>query len=327
MITNNISIDQIYEKSIIKPLIEFNKFRGLFIYKCINIIKDLFQVYKYLTGNYPVCQNFLICNNETSINEIISFLYRAILCNYHSCYIIGGIHNLNAENKNYLLKLLNNLIIETNGIINSCLIILNMEKELEISKKLESIKYKMFDENVRNELEKQIIDNISYIKLLNSDKSGIGKSTKIRNDVLKRNKKYIYFPINGFLNQINIIQRLQNLELTENSVIHLDIFDIDNIDLIEEFLFYIIITKSFIKNTTILYFPNDIEIYIEFQNLNDIKKFSIFSLIKFKEQNKLLIKNIEPLIFSKEKNSDLIIVGKYLKLIKKLNKEKKIQIL
>ena len=101
LITNNISIDQIYEKSIIKPLIEFNKFRGLFIYKCINIIKDLFQVYKYLTGNYPVCQNFLICNNETSIHEIISFLYRAILCNYHSCYIIGGIHNLNAENKNY----------------------------------------------------------------------------------------------------------------------------------------------------------------------------------------------------------------------------------
>ena len=90
------------KKNIIKPLVEFNSCRGIFIYKCINIEKELFQLCKYLTGNYPFLQNFLICNKETSIQEIISFLYRSILCSYHSCFIIGGIDSLNNDIKNNL---------------------------------------------------------------------------------------------------------------------------------------------------------------------------------------------------------------------------------
>ena len=324
LIANNISIDQIYEKNIIKPLVEFNSFRGIFIYKCINIEKELFQLCKYLTGNYPFLQNFLICNNETSIQEIISFLYRSILCSYHSCFIIGGIDSLNDEIKNNFFVLLKNIINETNGIINSCLIILNSEKESDITEKLESIKYNNFNENSKNEVNKQILDDITRIKMISSDKSGIEKSTIIQNDISKRNKNYIYFPLEGELEQKIIIQRIESLNISKNSVLHLDLFDTDNLDLIEEFLFYIIITKSFIKNMKIYYFPKDLEVYIELQNSYDMGRFTILSLIKQKEEFKLTRKNFDPLIFSKYNKSDLIIVCKYLKLIINLNNDNKI---
>ena len=36
----------------------------------------------------PIAQNLLICSNETSIEEIQSFLYRAILCEYNTLFAI-----------------------------------------------------------------------------------------------------------------------------------------------------------------------------------------------------------------------------------------------
>lgn len=140
----------------------------------------------------------------------------------------------------------------------------------------------------------------------------------------KEIKIKIYFPLGGELEQKIIIQRIESLNISKNSVLHLDLFDTDNLDLIEEFLFYIIITKSFIKNMKIYYFPKDLEVYIELQNSYDMKRFTILSLIKQKEEFKLTRKNFDPLIFSKYNKSDLIIVCKYLKLIINLNNDNKI---
>jgi len=39
-------------------------------------------------GIYPIAQNVLITNKETSDEEIQSFLARAILCNYNTLFVI-----------------------------------------------------------------------------------------------------------------------------------------------------------------------------------------------------------------------------------------------
>ena len=36
----------------------------------------------------PIAQNILICSKETSIEEIQSFFYRAILCEYNTLFIV-----------------------------------------------------------------------------------------------------------------------------------------------------------------------------------------------------------------------------------------------
>jgi len=74
---------------------------------CENLEKDLFQIYKCLTGNNPIAQNILICNENTTNEEITPFLYRSIKCDFNSCLIIGGLESLELEQKECICELLN----------------------------------------------------------------------------------------------------------------------------------------------------------------------------------------------------------------------------
>jgi len=66
---------------LIKP--EFNN-KGISIIKCKKISMEelILSLFMKKLGKLPIAQNILICSNETSIEEIQSFLYRAILCDF-----------------------------------------------------------------------------------------------------------------------------------------------------------------------------------------------------------------------------------------------------
>ena len=61
------------------------------------------------TGKYPISQNILLINKDTSLEEMESFLYRSILCKYHSLFIIG-INDILPSQEDYLMKITNFLI-------------------------------------------------------------------------------------------------------------------------------------------------------------------------------------------------------------------------
>ena len=318
---NNIEYENIYINSLI--LNKFKEFYGLYIYSCFILEKEIFQLYKYLTNHIPIAQNILICNKDSSKEEIISFLYRAILCKFHSCFIIGGIESLEFEQKNLFLSKLKEILSENNGNFKSCLIILSINKTTEIYRSLCSIKYKKtFYSQIEKELQKQTLDNINNIKIICSDKSGIGKSTKIIKEILKNRKSYIYFPLGGVFTRKDIIQRLKKFEIRKNTAIHLDLFDTDNIDLMMDFLFWILIIRLYKVKEDIFYLLEDTELYIEIPNgfINFFAKFQILDLIPKNLQYKLLIKNKEPLIVDNKLDSNIQIVSNYLKLME----EKKI---
>ena len=92
---NDLTIDKIYETTFIKQELKKDKYQGIYIYLCEKLEKDLYQIYKYMTGNNPIAQNILLCNKITTNEQITAFLYRAILCEYNSCFIVGGIELLN----------------------------------------------------------------------------------------------------------------------------------------------------------------------------------------------------------------------------------------
>ena len=310
----NINLDDIYKDSKIQIKLEKQKNEGVFIYSCNQIEKELFQLYKYLTGNIPVAQNVLLCNKETSNEEITSFLYRAILCKYHSCFIVGGIESLNFNQKNHFLEVLNQLIPKESKEIKSCLVILSVEKDAEIYKTL-TLKYKnTFPSKIENELKKIQLNDLINIKMFSSDISGVGKSTQIKNRVNKNNN-YIYFPIGGAFTRKNIFDRLTELKLNEKSEIHLDINDTDNIDLMMEFLFSVLITKIYKVNEDIFYINKNIKFYIEIPNgfVSFKLKFPILDLIPKNMEEVLSIKKLPHLIVPKELDSDIQIVSNYLK--------------
>ena len=107
---NKLDLEKIYEKTIIRQKNLNISLKGVFIYTCEKIEKELFQIYKYLTGNNPIAQNILLCNKDTTNEEITSFFYRAILCKFNSCFIVGGIELLENEQKTFIIDLLNKLL-------------------------------------------------------------------------------------------------------------------------------------------------------------------------------------------------------------------------
>ena len=89
---DNQDLDIHYEKMLIKDkeikdkekdiIDKKEKEKGIYLRKCKNISKEEYILYLFLDklGQLPIAQNLLICNKETSIEEIQSFFYRAILC-------------------------------------------------------------------------------------------------------------------------------------------------------------------------------------------------------------------------------------------------------
>ena len=331
LIYNKLSLKDIYSNA----KIVFDEYKGFYLYFCLDKIeKILYKLYKYLTNNNPVPQNILFCNVDTSKEEIESFLYRAILCKENSCFIIGGIELLEFGPKNYLVEFLNEIISEYGNEMNSCLIVLTFDKTTDIHKTLDSLKYtKKFQTNIFENIKEQKLEKNDNIKIVCSDKSGIGKSNKIKEMILDSNNfKYKYFPIGSMFSEHprkDIFNRLEKLRINDISKIsiHIDLYDNDDIDLMTDFLFQILILKSYKKEEDIIMLPSDIHIYIEIPNsfIDFEEKFPILFLIPDNKDMKikLLTKDFPSLKYTQEEQnlkSNLQIVCNYLK----LRKEKKI---
>ena len=307
LLKNNLNLELIYKDSLIN---EKYNFKGVYMCQSSNLEKDLFQIYKYLTKNTPIAQNMLLCNKDTSNEELTAFLYRAIFCEFNSCFMIGGIEFLEFEQKSKLLELLNNLFVNAHEKMKSCLVILYTINTSDIYISLDLLKYKEKLNLKENEVKNIKIED-SNIEIISSDKSGVGKSTQIKMEIQKGNKNYIYFPFGGVFNREDVIERLNNLEFSNNTTIHLDLYDTDQTSLMTEFLFSILITKLYGHNENIFYLSKDVEIKIEIPNgfINYIQKFPLLTLFP---KRKLLIKNLAPLII----NENIQIVANYLKALK-----------
>ena len=141
-----------------------------------------------------MAQNILLCNKETTLEELTAFLYRSILCELNSCFIIAGLELLDNKGKNKLIELLNNLYIQKYGRMKSCLIILC--KKSDIFQSVLLIKYiKIL--NINKDEIKNLLIQESNVEIVLSDVSGVGKSTQIKLEIMKSKKDYIYFPLGG----------------------------------------------------------------------------------------------------------------------------------
>ena len=326
LLINNLSSKDVYSDS---KLIS-GEYKGFYLYSCVdNLEKQLYQLYNYLTGKRPVAQNILFCNVDTTKEEIESFLYRAILCQYNSCFMIGGIELLEFGPKNYLIEFLNEIISEYGENMVSCLIVLSSDKTTDIHKSLDLIKCKkIFEEEISNKTKKCFLNNTDNIGIVKSDKAGVGKSEfikKLKLNYLNR----LYFPLGGSFSRddlknkgseiddpVDIFNRLRKMNINNESLIHLDLYDSDDIDLITYFLFEFLILKSYKRNEEILMLPNNIYIVIEIPNgFTDYEsKFPILDLIPNNLRTSLSIKELKPLKVFPKINSNIQIVCNYLKL-------------
>ena len=129
---------------------------------------------------------------------------------------------LDSKQKITILDLLNHFFPKGNEEINSCVIFLYSNKNSDIYRNMEMKKYrKIFD------IKRKVFESLKYnekdIEIIKSDNSGVGKSTQIKIDIEKCGKKYVYFPIGEEIIHEKIIEKLKNLKIDNNCILHLDL--------------------------------------------------------------------------------------------------------
>ena len=320
---NNLQLETIYKQNMIKEKYR-EQFVGIFIYSLIKddsvepekgIEVQILNWYNYLTGNPPMAQTILLCNGETTFEEITSFIYRAFLCQYPAFFVIGKIECLSSEKKEALIKLINLLYNDDRlNEMNSCVVFAYSDKNdnlLNYLKNIRGCKYLSHDDK-KNE---GLILYDENVEIIISDKPGIGKSTQIKLKVLNDDKMYIYFPFGGELNKKDILNQLKKLQEQikeeENTVIHLDLYDSKHTELMKDFLYRFLITKFYGQNEDLFYLPKKVNIMIEIPHgfNNIIDKFSLLSMFKYRTKINFSYLKIEL-------NSNIQIVCNYLKLLK-----------
>ena len=323
---HSLSLENIYQQNIIQK--KFNgEFRGLYTYlleddKYIQKGEEehILNWYYFLTGNSPMAQTVLLCNEETTSEEIIAFMHRAFLCEYNAVFMVGKLNLLTPDKRQILTGLINLLYIGHEKEMKSCLVFVYSDKNLTIVTYLERIKErKTLKHKDKKKDEQHLFDE--KVQIVYSDKAGVGKSEHIKQEVIKNKKKYIHFPFGGEFSRKDVIERLKNIKIKDKNpgetVIHLDLYDTKQTDLMKNFLFSFLITKLYGQNENIFYLSKNVEIKIEIPNgfFNFFYKFPILDM--FQNKYEIKIDKLEDLIVPRELNSNMQIVCNYLKLFDK----------
>ena len=305
--TNNISsLETLYNSVKIDPS---QNLSGIFISDIQNIEINNFiiKVFFKLTNSSPVAQNILMANKNTTKNELFSFMYRALKCRFNTLFIISISKDFSNKNIKVIIDLINEINSEQKDgnknmkYIKPCILFITENSSTFSEELLHSTNIvKDFPEYLKNEIIEYNHgnDNIyNNVNIYTSDSNGLGKSYLIRKKIKDNNEKYYYLSIGEDITKIDLYKKLKKLikdEIKdENKVgIHLDLYYTRNIDLMNYFLFSVLISKIYQINDKILYIPNNFSIYVEIPNgpknfLDDYPLLKLFNKLNLSFNNSL----------------------------------------
>ena len=120
--------------------------------------------------------------------------------------MIGKIELLNPVKRQVLTGLVNSLFTGHEEEMKSCVAFVYSDKTSSIVQYLERIKGKKKLEHKSKKKGEQILYK-ENVEIIFSNKSGVGKSKYIEQNIKKNGKKYIYFPFGGAFNRKDVINR------------------------------------------------------------------------------------------------------------------------
>ena len=296
---------------------------GSYSYALILFAKDK-NIYINLTGNAPIINTVLICNEETNIEKIRSFLYRAIFCDKPILFLITNMECLELSLKQSIIKTLKDLYQLKKRNINSYLLLMYEKVDSGLSRDIEKLIPEKNLLIINDLLKRNLKPNNLFkeIELYSSKFAGYGKTTEIIHKVNQKRGKYYYLPIGGSFTRNFLVNNLENLNINlenaKNSYLHIDISESDNDDLMNEILFNLLILKFIDSNDKIFYLGYDINIIIEIpRGFTDFEeKYKILKLF-----NKHYIDKLYPLRLEENaiyiKDSPISIVAEVLYLFER----------
>ena len=115
---NGTSLQKHYEDMIIKTK---NKYKGIYLHKCKydeSMEEFILNIFLEKIGHLPVAQNILIANKEISPEEIQSFFYRSILCDYNTLFIVEINDSFSDYQQNIMYSYIDTILLYKNKIYN-----------------------------------------------------------------------------------------------------------------------------------------------------------------------------------------------------------------
>ncbi|CAF3395094.1 unnamed protein product [Rotaria sp. Silwood1] len=285
------------------------------------ILRAILSLFKNLYTSMAV-NHLFYCTEETSWTEIRAFTYR--------CFYSQTLHQLirpellSTSIQDYFTRLLRQLIehhpehyfrlaIITN-VSTTHLQLINGLRTLQIVHTIHD--QDMLNKNDLKEIIKELIDE--NCTLVTSRINGLGKSYLIRNEIEKKQKICIKFPISGDMDVDVIAERLRDYgnELTSSkSALHIDIGVVNNTKQLNELLYCLLLFRSFRLKHVAVHVPIDVPIYIELDsspystNLQD-------KIVLFRFMNSKYIDHIDWKDFVIDHSSTIQLVVNYLQAIK-----------
>ncbi len=252
-----------------------------------DLIKEVLNIYLNMTGNAPIYNTLLICNEETNIELIRAFLYRALYCDKPILFLITNMECLELSIIQYFISILKNLYKAKNKNINSYLVFMYEKVDSGLVRDIERL---IPEKNILNNNflynPKINYEDFEKVELYSSKYSGYGKTTEIIHKVKQLGGEYHYLPVGGSFSRKYLIKNLENLHLNlkdaKTTYLHLDLSETDNDDLMNEVLFKLLILRYIDTYEKIFYLGFDIHLIIEIPNgfIEFDKKYALLQLFK-----------------------------------------------
>ena len=301
----NINSEELYNKNLIIKNLEDH----LYLHSITNnedygsICLEIFYEY---TNNLPLYSNILIYDEETNEEEILAFFYRVIECKTKSLFVLifkDEIKKNIPSKSKFLFDKIKAYISNKDN--KSVLLIIYPEKNEQILENIEQ--YQPFPISKQNkDMEQNIKDKIEQnISIVLSDSCGLGKTAHIKSKINFDEEDYIMFPLGGYMNNNDIIEKL-NEEIKKvrrnKYVIHIELYDSINPNILKDFLFKLLILKYYGYNDKLCNIDfTKVRIIIEIPNTY-VDYLNKYKILKYIKQNKeLKIKEKQAFLTNNEK--------------------------
>ena len=277
---NGQKINQIFKENQI-TIKNFKYNGGIYYYSHEKDIEFFLSNLIYnMCGKLPSSNNVLICNKDTTFEEIQCIINKSIYLKYNNIFIIANCNLLSAYSKRKLIKELKEKSTSVN--FENLLVIIFSDNDSDFHKLITRIeKINSIDLKEINAPNK--IKNFPNVEIVQSDGCGYGKTSYI---LESKKATIIHFPVGGDLNRKYLEERIEkeicNTLNSNNYILYVNISQTKNIELLKEFLFKLLIFKKCDFNDNVKYFGPNVEIKIEIPNdfidyILNIKFLSLFT--------------------------------------------------
>lgn len=273
------------------------------------VVRTVLALHWHTTCNIPFAHNILLCNRNTSHDEITLLLNRCLGCDNAQLFSIANIEMLAHDTQDFLVESLKNF--QSNQFFHLALLFRGDSHHFFLEKFADLLmRPKPITENEMQEFLNKKYPNVLTVT---SEVPGLGKSEEIQRLALKKDKGKVTLHISGIFNRENIIEELTNLKIKSYHVLHIDIGPVDEPFELDAFLFELIVLKHVSARKFAFHLQTDY-ICVEIANsVNQELSNSLPTVTCFRRKH-LVWNNYNDMYISQEINSSVQVVCHYLKL-------------